>query len=107
MAPGVVPEPTGQAAAVSVSLPATTTAQQDITHAGQRRVNLIWETTQSVISVAVTLAVIYCAVEKISSPELTNSWFLIIGFYYSRTNHSASGGVGPRPVRQDYVIEAR
>jgi len=99
MAPGVIPEsnltPTPEPQA------APTTERQEM-HAGQRRVNLIWEGTQSAIAVAVTLAVIYCAVEKISSPELTNSWFLIIGFYYSRTNHSAIGGVGTKPTPQDY-----
>jgi hypothetical protein len=31
---------------------------------------------------------------------LTNSLFLVIGFYFSRTNHSAIGGVGPKPEQE-------
>jgi hypothetical protein len=79
------------------SVAPTTTSQQDMVTAGQRRVNLIWESTQSIIAVGITLAVIYCAVNKITSQELTNAFFLIIGFYFSRTNHAAIGGVGFKP----------
>lgn len=75
----------------------TTTVQQDLVTAGQRNINLIWECTQALISVGVTLAVIYCSVEKVISTELSNAFFLIIGFYFSRTNHAAIGGIGPKP----------
>ncbi len=78
-------------------LPPTTTAQQDVVTAGQRRINLIWEVTQSLISLIITVAVVYCAVKTITSEVLTNAFFLIVGFYFSRTNHSAIGGVGVRP----------
>lgn len=66
----------------------------------QARVNLIWETTQGIIAIGITFAVMYCAVKQIVSQELTNAFFLIIGFYFSRTNHSSIGGVGykPRPA---------
>lgn len=86
------------------SLPPDTTVQQDIVTAGQRRINLVWEFTQSVVALIVTLAVIYCAVFKIISPELTNAFFLIIGFYFSRTNHQAIGGLGEKPLQ---VYEGR
>lgn len=75
----------------------TTTLQEDVTTAGQRRINLIWEITQSLIAVAITGAVIYDAINKISSNEVTYAFFLIIGFYYSRTNHAAIGGIGEKP----------
>ncbi len=28
---------------------------------------------------------------------LSNALFLIVGFYFSRTNHAAIGGIGPQP----------
>ncbi len=74
-----------------------TTTQEDLTTQGQRRINLIWEITQAVIAVLITAAVVYCAVNKIDSQVLTNAFFLIIGFYFSRTNHAAIGGVGMKP----------
>ena len=80
------------------SVAPTTTAQQDITTAGQRRVNLIWEYTQAAVALFVTVAVIVSTVLRIDSVTLTNAFFLIIGFYYSRTNHAAIGGVGPKPT---------
>ena len=79
------------------SVAATTTEQEDLVTAGQRRVNIIWETTQGVIALATTGAMIFCAVKKIESQELTNAFFLIVGFYFSRTNHTAIGGVGRKP----------
>jgi hypothetical protein len=75
----------------------TTTEQQDITTAGQRRINMIWELTQAAIAVSVTMALIYTAVNKIEATEVRNAFFLIIGFYFSRTNHAAIGGIGPKP----------
>lgn len=76
------------------SMPPTTTLQEDMIVAGQRRINIIWEVTQAIIAIAVTLAVIFAALTKIESTVLTNAFFLIIGFYYSRTNHQAIGGIG-------------
>jgi hypothetical protein len=77
-----------------------TTLQEDITLHGQRRVNLIWEMTQGTIALGTTAAMIYCAVEKIVSQELVNAFFLIVGFYFSRTNHTAIGGIGSKPEQR-------
>jgi hypothetical protein len=79
------------------SLRATTTEQEDITTAGQRRVNLIWEFTQAGIAISVTLAMLYASINEIKAEELKYAFFLIIGFYFSRTNHSAIGGIGKKP----------
>lgn len=79
-----------------VSLPPTTTEQEDIVTLGQRRVNLIWESTQATIALAVTVALVYVSIKGIDSEELKNAFFLIIGFYFSRTNHSAIGGIGKK-----------
>jgi hypothetical protein len=82
------------------SLSPTTTVQQDITTAGQRKINLIWEYTQAAIAILVTLALIYTALAKIESAEVRDAFFLIIGFYFSRTNHQAIGGIGIKPIQK-------
>lgn len=78
------------------SLPPTTTRQADLVVQGQRFVSYIWELSQSFIALTITAAVVYTAVKGISSDVLTNAFFLIIGFYFSRQNHTAIGGVGPK-----------
>jgi regulator of protease activity HflC (stomatin/prohibitin superfamily) len=83
--------------------------------AGQRRVNLIWEVTQAVIAmlvVGITLTVAALAAREgmrgtsqqaISTLNsaitmLSNSLFLVIGFYFGRTNHQRVGGVGQNDI---------
>jgi hypothetical protein len=86
------------------------TARQDQTALmtqGQRKVNLIWEYTQAIIAIAVVLSNLTVGVHiglyGKSGDEvpamLTNSLFLVIGFYFSRTNHAAIGGVGSKPTQ--------
>lgn len=82
------------------SLAPDTTRQADMVTAGQRRVNLIWEVTQSVVAVMITIAVIYCAINKIENNVLTNAFFLIVSMYFVRTNHKLIGGVGPKPYNE-------
>lgn len=87
------------------SLSPNTTQQEDITHAGQRRINLIWEVTQAIIALTVVMSNIVMGVYfgihgKADSGYplvLSSSLFLIVGFYFSRTNHAAIGGVGKQP----------
>jgi len=82
------------------SLMPNTTKQEDITTAGQRRVNLIWEATQAAIAVLVTIAFLYCETQRIDSTAVKMGFALIIGFYFSRTNHSAIGGIGFKPSQK-------
>lgn len=96
---------------INPSIPATTTYQQDLVSAGQRRINLIWEYTQSIISVVVVLSNMIVAVWDGLHPLapayptiLSSSLFLIVGFYFSRTNHAAIGGVGQKP---DFSYQGR
>lgn len=103
-----------------ISLPPTTTLQEDLTHEGQRRVNLIWERTQSGIALTVVvctlitdgmiaLSGIMVTGFEVSANQLTGVTHinvmcsLVIGFYFSRTNHQAIGGVGRRPVQSEYT----
>ncbi len=99
-------------------LPPKTTEQEDITSAGQRKINLVWEYTQAIIAGLVVLANMIIGVFDGITPQcgglganichgeypviLSSSLFLIVGFYFSRTNHAAIGGVGSKPY-QDYV----
>ena len=79
------------------SLAPTTTVQQDITTAGQRKINLIWEYTQACIAVIITAAMVFCATTRLVNEQISNAFFLIVGFYFSRTNHAAIGGTGHKP----------
>lgn len=82
---------------LSLPLPAETTEQQDIMHAGQRRINLMWESTQAIIAVSITGAVIYTEIQGIQTAVLTNAFFLVVSMYLVRTNHSLTGGTGSPP----------
>jgi len=86
----------------SPPLPPTTTSQQDLTTAGQRRINLLWEYTQAIIAIIVTVCTMaagaYATFNKSETPPVLNiSFGMVIGFYFSRTNHAAIGGAGPKP----------
>ena len=73
-----------------------TTSEEDRHTAGQRRVNLIWEYTQAGVAILVTLATIVGVLQLggvMGSDTLTNAFFLIVGFYFGRTNHQRVGGV--------------
>jgi hypothetical protein len=87
-------------------LPPKTTAQEDLVTAGQRKVNLIWEYTQSVIALLVVGATMVKAFMTVSGEQIPTimavAFGTVVGFYFSRTNHAAIGGVGPKPVMQTY-----
>ena len=75
-------------------LDTTTTHEQNLHSASQRKVNLIWEYSQSTIALIVVLAnVLAVFVLPKDSPLLANAFFLIVGFYFGRTNHTRIGGV--------------
>lgn len=88
--------------AEQLPLPPTTTLAEDDTTRGQRRINMIWEITQALIAVVITFAIVYTALSGRSVQEIiSNAFFLIVGFYFSRTNHQAIGGIGSKP-NQEY-----
>ena len=101
--PNIITRPDG-----TRSLEPTTTHQEDITTAGQRKINLIWEITQAIIAVSVVLSNVcmgvYFGVNGKADGSyplvLSSSLFLIVGFYFSRTNHAAIGGVGKQPYEK-------
>lgn len=78
------------------SLAPTTTAQEDVITAGQRRINLIWEITQSIIAVGITGAAVFGELTHIRSDIIANAFFLVVGVYIQRVNHNRIGGVGAK-----------
>ena len=92
-----------QIQATDPSLPARTTFQEDLTVAGQRRINLIWEYTQAIIAIMVVTTTMISGVagmlytSAVIPTIISVAFGMITGFYFSRTNHAAIGGVGPKP----------
>jgi hypothetical protein len=81
-----------------------TTYQQDLTFAGQRRINLIWEYTQAMIALIVVVATMAAGLYLSFHPAgeqvptiMAVAFGTVVGFYFSRTNHAAIGGVGEKP----------
>lgn len=72
----------------------TTTAEQDLVTKGQRSINLIWETTQSLIAITITVAVTYCDIMGIKTENLGKAFVLVIAIYFVRMNHIKIGGIG-------------
>lgn len=91
----------------SVVAPKTTAEQDRVTY-GQRRINLLWEVTQSLIALSVSGVTLYVAAKlTLLSPAqtaafllLSNAFFLVVGFYFGRTNHQRVGGVGQQPTTE-------
>lgn len=79
--------------------------QAAMTSAGQRQINLIWEKTQVILSVSVVWASLVVALilalgsqaanQQVAIVALFGMANLVIGFYFGRTNHQRTGGVGP------------
>jgi hypothetical protein len=82
-----------EALAVGGAKPATTTLEEDRHSFSQRRVNIIWEGTQAFIALTVTVSFVFASLKKIDSQALNNTFFVVIGFYFGRTNHQRVGGV--------------
>jgi len=93
------------------NLPPGTTSEDDRRTAGQRRINIIWEVTQAVIALAVTGTGMFTASQLALRADtsdanksmaitafllISNTVFLVIGFYFGRTNHQRVGGMGAK-----------
>jgi hypothetical protein len=98
----IVEKATAIATATAAKAGVVETAMQT---AGQRKTNLIWERTQSIIALAVVittcigvLALRYLAMGVTEfDTKFPAEWWtivgLVIGFYFGRTNHERLGGV--------------
>jgi hypothetical protein len=83
--------------AATAKATAKTTADA-LTALGQRGINRIWEYTQAAIALGVVAVTMYVVIRDGEiPPELTGIAASIVATYFTRTNHSAVGGVGPPP----------
>lgn len=71
---------------------------------GQRRINLVWEITQAAIAIMVTGDVLFVSTWLVVNNHGDTAFVLLAGlanlviaFYFQRTNHTRTGGVGDRP----------
>lgn len=56
-------------------------------------INLIWEYTQALLAIVIVFSFVWCSVTQTPIPRgLGNVLFLVIGFYFGRTNHARPGG---------------
>jgi uncharacterized integral membrane protein len=93
-----------------IPVPPTTTTEEDINTASQRKINLIWEWTQAIIAIVVVMSNMIAAIFNVFKGKdvdvpmiLSSSLFLIIGFYFARTNHQNVGGIGAKKTdSQEY-----
>jgi hypothetical protein len=88
--------------ATTENLPAraTTTTEEDMHSASQRKINLIWESTQMAIALIVVttamaagLYTTFSGTEKAIPTILSVAFGTVVGFYFGRTNHQYVGGV--------------
>lgn len=93
----------------------TTTAAEDMITAGQREINRTWENTQMKIALSViwasllVSAFLAVAGQKLGTVELQLAAVvflfgvanLVTGFYFGRTNHARTGGVGGEQSQRD------
>lgn len=95
-------EPLGRIPPSETPLPPTTTTEADRHTASQRRVNLIWEYTQAIIAIIVTVGTLLIAGVLVLRGDgtsatafllLSNAFFMIVTSYFQRTNHTRVGGV--------------
>ncbi len=82
----------------------TTTQEQNLRTAGQRRVNMIWEYTQASIAILViSIFAVTALREKTIDPFTAGIVGVVIGFYFGRTNHAR---IGDTP-QQSGPVDAR
>lgn len=62
--------------------------------AGQRRVNILWETTQATAAMAMIGMKFYMVLHKLEDKTVDAALITILSMYFTRTNHTKTGGVG-------------
>jgi len=66
------------------NLQPTTTAEQDAQTALSRKLDFLVEITQAILALAMTLATIYLAIKGMTNEDVSNAFFIIIGFYFGK-----------------------
>ena len=76
--------------------------EQSLKTQGQRHVNLMWERTQATIAISVAITTLMVCAYLITTGKpaegafllLSNVFFLVVGTYFQRTNHTKSSTAG-------------
>jgi hypothetical protein len=75
------------------SLAPDTTQEEDRRTRAKRVLNLTWEVTQAAIAISLVSAYIAAAFfSDVADSRLQAAFFLVVGFYFGRTNHARPGG---------------
>lgn len=102
------------------TLPPETTEEENTVTAGQRKVNIMWETTQArialftvitnlglnailcvvVVMFGIEVSVTQMALVTLCLQPVSLTTGIVIGFYFSRTNHVNIGGTGKKEQGQ-------
>jgi hypothetical protein len=112
--PGAEPTPLPLQASVAP----TTTSEQDLRSAGQRGINLIWETTQRNVAYATLITTLFVdasvalaglvlgkeitVIQQSALMQLNTMAALVLGFYFGRTNHAR---IGDDPRRSNHASD--
>ena len=75
--------------------------QQSKKTAGQRRINSLWEMTQTIMAISITFAMIYCGIKGINAPSINTAFVLVAAIYLVRTNHHRIGGSGSQTPNEE------
>lgn len=94
-----VPLPVESASVNNPPARATTTTEQDLHSASQRRVNIIWERTQQVIALTVVLSTmisgVYITIAGVGETRIPTilavAFGTVVGFYFGRTKRDHRG----------------
>lgn len=88
---------------LDITPPATTTAEEDRKTAGQRHINVMWESTQRntahIVTLATATACCYLIWKQdigLATPAfvfLSNICTQVLTTYFQRTNHTKIGGI--------------
>ena len=64
----------------------------------KNKINFLWEATQAFLAISLTGATVFAALRSDARiPDtLTNALFVVLGFYFGRTNHSRPTPTDPR-----------
>lgn len=82
-------------------------AEDDRVSLGQRRINMAWEITQALVVLIITGTGMFTSAQLAMRNDptaitafllISNAVFLVIGFYFGRTNHQRVGGIGGEKV---------
>jgi phenylacetate-coenzyme A ligase PaaK-like adenylate-forming protein len=66
------------------NLDPTTTLEQDRKLALNRKLDFLVEITQTALALGITAVMAYLAIKGLKNEDVSNSFFLIVGFYFGK-----------------------